>query len=56
MTLLWIRMARFNGASPHLVYAALRRCGLGMPPLPAEVLSKCGSLEVNIPASPATRK
>jgi 8-hydroxy-5-deazaflavin:NADPH oxidoreductase len=25
MTLLWVRMVRVNGASPHLVYAALRR-------------------------------
>jgi 8-hydroxy-5-deazaflavin:NADPH oxidoreductase len=25
MTLLWVRMVRANGASPHLVYAALRR-------------------------------
>lgn len=25
MTLLWVRMVRFSGASPHLVYAALRR-------------------------------
>jgi hypothetical protein len=25
MTLLWVRMVRMNGASPHLVWAALRR-------------------------------
>ena len=25
MTLLWIRMVRVNGASPHIVWAALRR-------------------------------
>lgn len=25
MTLLWVRMVRINGASPHLVWAALRR-------------------------------
>ena len=25
MTLLWIRMVRINGASPHMVWAALRR-------------------------------
>jgi len=25
MTLLWVRMVRVNGATPHLVWAALRR-------------------------------
>ncbi|MGQ0736246.1 MAG: hypothetical protein ACT4QD_21655 [Acidobacteriota bacterium] len=25
MTLLWVRMVRVNGASPHMVWAALRR-------------------------------
>jgi predicted dinucleotide-binding enzyme len=25
MTLLWVRMVRVNGASPHMVWARLRR-------------------------------
>lgn len=25
MTLLWVRMVRVNGASPHMVWAALKR-------------------------------
>lgn len=30
MTLMWVRMVRMKGASPHLVWAALRRASPGV--------------------------